>query len=367
MIINRYIQRNIYFGTLAALVVLVSLSLFFVFVAELDDIGQGDYGLAQVLQYVVMNAPGRLIEFMPLAALLGSMLSLGALASHSEIIAMQASGISLPRLLGSIMQAALVLALFSWLVADWIVPASESGARRIKNLSQEETSVLKSQQGIWIKDERRVLHIESLLPNGYARDVEVFELDALGDLVALTRAESAVPLADGWELRQVERSYIGDAAITTEQLDRYLYQGTLSHELLQVFMTEPRWMSSRDLHAYLNFLEENRLDARVERLIYWQKLFAPLSIVAMCLLALPFVLGAQRQSNTGQRLLVGIVLGLAFVVIDRLLTQLGNQFALNALVTALLPNLALLSVAIYLLLRQRSHALGVGLRLGSKG
>ncbi len=366
MIINRYLQRNIYLGTLGALVVLVSLSLFFIFVGELEDLGQGDYRLARAIEYVALKAPGKLVEFMPLAALLGSMLSLGALAGNSEIIAMQASGVSLPRLLASVVQAGLVLALITWLVADWIVPASETGAKRIKNRVQEETSVLNSQQGIWIKDESRVVHIGSLLPNGYARDVEIFELDAQDRLLEVLRAASAVPLDRGWELHQVERSIIGGDEIGSERLDRLVYRGNLSRDLLQVFMTEPRWMSSFDLHAYLNFLDENRLDGRVERLIYWQKLFAPLTIVIMCLLALPFVLGAQRQSNVGQRLLVGILLGLAFVVVDRLLTQLGNQFALNALLTAMLPNLVFLSVAIYLLITKQSHAVGVASRVPVK-
>lgn len=362
MIINRYIQRNIYLGTLGALAVLVSLSLFFMLVGELEDIGDGEYRLKQVLEYIVLSAPGKMVEFMPLAALLGSMLSLGALASNSEIIAMQASGISLPRLLGSVLQAALVLALVSWLVADWIVPASETSARRIKNLAQEEATALQSQQGIWIKDDSSVVHIESLLPNGYARDVEIFELDADGALVAVMRAQRAVPLADGWELQEVERSTIAEDRVDSERIERLAYRGNLSRDLLQVFMTEPRWMSSLDLHAYLKFLDDNRLDARVERLIFWQKLFAPITIVIMCLLALPFVLGAQRQSNTGQRLMLGILLGLSFVVADRLLTQLGNQFALNALITAFLPNLVFLSIAIYLLLRQQSHAVGIGFR-----
>ena len=50
MIIGRYIQRNMLLGTLGALLLLVSLSLFFLFVRELDDIAEGNYGLVQALQ-----------------------------------------------------------------------------------------------------------------------------------------------------------------------------------------------------------------------------------------------------------------------------------------------------------------------------
>jgi lipopolysaccharide export system permease protein len=74
----------------------------------------------------------------------------------------------------------------------------------------------------------------------------------------------------------------------------------------------------------------------------------------MCLLAFPFVLGSQRQGSSGQRLLIGILLGLAFVVVERLVIQLGTQFDSNALLIALLPNLTFLGIAIYVLVKKQS-------------
>lgn len=81
----------------------------------------------------------------------------------------------------------------------------------------------------------------------------------------------------------------------------------------------------------------------------------------MCLLAFPFMLGTQRQGNTGQRLLIGILLGLAFVVVDQLVFQLGTQFKVNALIVAMIPNLTFLGIAIYMLAKKWSHGLGGGL------
>ncbi|MDH3218583.1 MAG: LPS export ABC transporter permease LptG [Gammaproteobacteria bacterium] len=363
MIINRYIQRNIHFGTLGALAMLVSIGLFFLFVGELDDIGQGNYGVLQALGYVALSAPARIVEFMPLAVLLGSILSLGALAGNSEIIAMQASGISLRRMLAAVLQAALVLAALSFLIADWLVPDSEAGARALKNQAQQQSTALQFSEGLWIKDESRVVHIEAVLPNGYARKIEIYQLDDNGNLVSSLRAEHAVPLGDAWELQQVEQTIISARSSSSRSFDRMIYEGNLSHKLLQVLIIEPRIMSSMNLYSYLKFLDENGLDGHVERLIFWQKMLAPATIVIMCLLGFPFVLGSQRQSNTGQRLLTGILLGLVFVVLDRLLTQLGTQLSINAFTVALLPNLIFLALAIHLLLRKQSHGAGIGMFL----
>lgn len=355
MIVNRYIQRNIHLGTLGALLLLVSLSLFFSFVNELGDMDEDGYGILQVLEYLAFSTPGMIVEFLPLAVLLGSMLSLGSLANNSELIAMQASGITIQRLLGSVLQAGLVVALLGFLLADWIVPDSEVNARKVKNRTQQESgSVLDSKRGFWIKDESRVVHVRELLPNGYAREIEIYQLDADGNPQSMIRAEGAEPVGGGWELHQARQTTITDGKASSQVFDRLIYPGNLSHQLLQVLLVKPRQMSSRDLLAYVQFLDVNRLDAEVERLIFWQKMFAPLTIVIMCLLAFPFVMGSQRQSNTGQRLLIGILLGLSFVVIDRVLTQLGAQLGVNAFVIALAPNLLFLLLALYLMIGNQS-------------
>jgi len=358
MIINRYLVRTIHLGTFTVLLALVGLGLFFMFIGELNDVGEGAYGLPQAAKFVALSIPGKLVEFMPIAVLLGSILSLGSLASNSEIVAMQASGVSLAKLITSLFQAAVVLALLSFLLAEWIVPASEASARAGKNLERGKSTALFVKKGLWIKDESRVLYIDKLLPGGIARNIEIFKLDQQGKLESFTSVGRAIPIEQGWELRQVEQSIIGGYGVDTASYDRLIYEGNLSPQLLGVLMIEPQQMSSSDLYAYLNFLEENKLNAEAEKLIFWQKIFSPLAIIVMCLLAFPFVLGVQRQSNTGQRMLIGILLGLAFVVADRLVTQLAVQVGVNAILVALLPSLIFLAVTIYLLARRQSHGSG---------
>jgi len=371
VIINRYIQRSIYLGTVGALLLLVILALFFTFVSELNDLGDGDYGIWQLLEYLALSVPGKVVEFLPLAVLLGSMLSLGSMASNSELIAMQASGVTLWRMLGGVLQAALLIALVSFLLAEWIVPDTELNARKIKNESRQassslerglqQSSSLEVGQGLWLKDETKVVHVSQLMPNGHAINIKIYHLDELGRMQKMIRAERAQPLDGGWELHEVSQTTLVDGGSSSQQFVSLIYPGNLSHELLQILLVDPRHMSSRDLIAYLEFLDNNRLDANVERLVFWEKMFAPLTIIIMCLLAFPFVMGSQRQSNTGQRLLIGILLGLSFVVIYRVLTQLGTQLGAPPIAVALMPNLLFFAIAIYLLFGRGAQGRGLDL------
>ena len=296
MIINRYLMRTIHLGSFTVLLALVGMGMFFVFVSELGDLGEGAYDLAQIGKFVALSFPGKVVEFMPIAVLLGSILSLGSLASNNEIVAMQASGVSLAKLITSVLQAAVILALLSFLLAEWVVPASEASARSVKNL-RDQSSALLVKEGLWIKDESRVLHIDQLLPNGIARNIEIFKLDPQGKVVSITRVGRAIPVEQGWELQQVERSIIGDNRLETVSHDRLIYNGSLSPQLLEVLMVKPEQMSSSDLYIYLNFLDENKLNANAEQLIFWQKIFSPIGGYRDVLAGLPV---CARGAASGQ-------------------------------------------------------------------
>ena len=354
MIINRLIIRQIHQGSLLALLVLVSLSLFFVFIGELEDIGRGTYTALNAIEHVALLFPGEVVEFLPLAVLLGTILSLGSLASNSEIIAMQAAGYSVADMLKAVIMAAVIMALLSFLLADWVVPQSETSARQNRSAAISQTTAVSGKKGIWIKDDAGILHIKWLMPNGIAQDIEIHSLDSRGNLVSVIAAESAIPKGDYWRLLKVRETRFEDDLPQSYSYDELNYAGKISDKLLDALLIEPRQMSSSDLFTYINFLQQNNLDAYQERLTFWQKVFAPFTVIIMCILAVPFVLGSQRQGNAGQRLMYGILLGLCYVVTERLFSQLGTRFGLYPALNAFIPGFLFLSLAVFLLVKKRN-------------
>ena len=79
-ILDTYIAKTIIGGTLMVLLVLGALLAFVDFIAELDDVGKGQYGMLQAASFVLLSLPKRLYELFPTAVLIGSLLSLGTLA-----------------------------------------------------------------------------------------------------------------------------------------------------------------------------------------------------------------------------------------------------------------------------------------------
>lgn len=349
MIITRYLAGHIIKGALLVLMILVSLSIFFTLIRELDDLGKGDYGIWQLLQYLALRVPSFFVDYMPLAALIGSMLSLGNLASNSELIALQSSGLSINRFIIAVGQSVLLLALLSLCIADFIVPRSETLAKQLRASSMASSISLNSRKGVWIKDEKNLIFIEQLFPDGNAQHVEIYYLDDQGRLLESSVAQQAIVQSGGWVLNNVKTTRLGENRINVQTQTQLIYRGELSQQLLESISVEPQQMAITDLLTYISFLKQNKLNNQSESLFLWRKLYAPLSIIVMGLLAIPFVLGSQRQKNTGQRLMLGILLGLLYVVMNRLLIQLGEQLQLVAYINALLPTLFFIILTFWLI------------------
>ena len=112
---DRYIAGTMFKATAMTLVVLVTLLIFFGLIDEMDDVGRGDYRLADAFFVAVLSAPRYVFEVFPVAALIGSLVGLGAMGAHNELIAMRSSGYSRRQIVFAVMKAGLVMMLLVFL------------------------------------------------------------------------------------------------------------------------------------------------------------------------------------------------------------------------------------------------------------
>ena len=151
-ILDQYIARTVISGTLMALLVLAALLAFVDFISEIGKVGNPayvGYDVLDVISFVLLTLPTRMYEIFPTAVLLGSLLSLGALASNSELTVMRASGMSIMRISGSVLQAGLILVVIVAFVGEVLVPISERKAQTLKVSSLQQNISLGGKHGFW--------------------------------------------------------------------------------------------------------------------------------------------------------------------------------------------------------------------------
>ncbi len=106
-----------------------------------------------------------------------------------------------------------------------------------------------------------------------------------------------------------------------------------------------------ELARYIAYLQRNSSDAAAYRLAYWQRLAAPLAVLAMLLLAAGLVLGPLERSGIAQRLLAGVLIGLGFKLLTDITAHAGLVYGFAPWASAVLVPVAVLGTGVLLLRR----------------
>ena len=100
-------------------------------------------------------------------------------------------------------------------------------------------------------------------------------------------------------------------------------------------------------------LRSNGLETRAVEVAFWSRLSRSLSTVLLCVLAVAFVFGPLRSAGAGSRTVVGIVVGVAYFLVNRTLESSGDVYGLDPLLVAWAPAAGLAVVTVLALARVR--------------
>lgn len=352
-ILNGYIGRAVIGGTLLVMSVLLALFVFVEFVGELDVIGQGDYGVWAALRYVAFSVPRLTYELMPLSALIGSLLGLGLLASNNELIVMRAAGVSVGRIAWAAVRAGLLLLVFAVLIGEWVVAGSEQYARDVRSSALAGQGALRTAEGFWTRDGTNFINVRAVFPGGRLAGVNIYEFDDHRWLRRISSAKSATYEDGRWFLEGVVRSEIRRDRVVTERLPNLIWHSRLSPEMLDIIAIQPGSLSAAGLYRYIAYLRDNGLSTARYELAFWTRMVLPLATCVMVLIAVPFVFGPLRTVGVGQRILVGVLVGIGFYLFNQIVGYLGLVYALNPALSAVVPTLVFLGGALFLMRRIR--------------
>lgn len=328
-----YLARTVIFASLVALVAILALDLVF---ALADGVADGGKGTGDVLFAALLGAPELALEAFPFATLIGSLMGLGGLAARQELTAMRGAGVSVAQIAGAVLAGGLVLALLASAIGEYLVPAAERQVAAQKGI--DETDKLRAQPGgaLWARDGSDFLRVERPRSRFHLQSVTIYRF-ADGQLSQRISAEDAFYEEGGWRLEQVEVTRFDPRGVGQEQLESWYWAADLRPDLLGLVVAEPQSLSATDLWQYIRYLESNELESSQYRLALWEKVATPLATLAMLLVTIPLVFTAVRSAGAGQRIVVGILVGAAFFLINRALGQAGIVYGLAPSVAALLP------------------------------
>lgn len=349
--IRRYVAVQIFWSTALVFAALLLLFAFFDFIQELGDIGHGSYRLSLAALYVVLSLPGRAYEILPIAALIGTLFALAQMVAHSEYTVMRVSGVSIKSMAIALVQIGTVLSVLTFLIGEFVAPASEQAAQKLRLKATSSTVVAQAfRSGLWIKDDTNFVNVGRIMPETVIHEVKIYEFDSDYRLRAISRAKSGEYQRENlWRLTDVVQTRFEENRTTVSRIPEAYWRSVLNPSILNVLMVVPEQMSLLKLISYIEHLSENRQETSRYEIVLWQKIIYPFAVLVMMVLALPFAYFQAREGGVSGKIFTGIMLGLGFHLANRLFGHLGLLNAWPPLFSAIFPTLAFLAAAVVMM------------------
>ena len=353
--LDRYIGKSILGSIFATLLTLVGLSAIIKFVEQFRSVGKGTYDIWQAVAFTGLTIPKDIETFFPMAALLGALMALGNLASRSELVVMQAAGFSRFKIGMAVMKTALPLVLLTMVIGEWGIPQTEQFARDMRAQALSGGSMLSMKNGVWAKDGNNFVFVRRVTDDAKLNDIYIYTFDQHRNLTELKHANQASYSEEEskWTLRQVNHSMIRKDEITTSNRLSEKWETNLTPDKLGAVSLRPTSLSISGLYNYISFLRETGQDVSRFELTFWRKIFQPVSVGVMMLLALSFIFGSLRSVTAGARIVTGICFGFLFYVVNEIFGQMSVVYNMPAVFGALMPSLLFIVMIWWLLSRKR--------------
>jgi len=367
-IYERYFAKQIYVSFGFILFALVALFLFFDVLSELGSVN-AKYTLPLALLHVLLKAPSRMVEIIPIAGLIGSIYVFAMMASQSEFTIFRVAGLDIKRSLLTLGKVSLPIVVFTLLISEVMGPYAESLSERIRMQALGSTFSSQFRSGVWVKDQLRdsdgsgpirpgvrYVNVGAIDQNDQIRQIRMYEFDPNYRLLSIRSAASGRFDNRGiWELNDIsETRFIEkrsndplDAVYSaqTKVIPKLSLESQVTPQILNVLLTSPEKMSIVSLGRFILHLQDNKQDLQRHSIAFWKKLIYPFIIFVMLALALPFAFMKIRSGSVGIKVFGGIMLGMSFQLFNTLFSSIGLLGALPAFFTAIFPPLVYLVLA----------------------
>jgi LPS export ABC transporter permease LptG len=347
----------------AALTFVGLLGIFYIstFIDMSDKLFKGQTTALMMGQYFYFQTPQFVFFIIPLTILIAAMVTIGILTKNSELVVMQACGISLYRVAVPLVGVAALASGSMFLLQDRVLPYSNRRASELKHLIRGGAP-----RTFDVVNRKWLMARNGSIYNYTFYDPRRHELNGL-QILDFDKAHSAL----------VRRVYVGEAAFD-EGSDRTWKSSngwvrefangtdlkafvtfpsrTLELEPPSYFATESPdadRMTYAQLKRYIRNLAASGVNVVPQTVLLYRKLSFPFVTLIMTLIAVPFAVTTGRRGAL-YGIAVGIVLSVVYWITINAFTAVGSAGMLPPLLAAWAPNIIFGAGASYLLLTVRT-------------
>jgi lipopolysaccharide export system permease protein len=334
-------QFNLYFITL--LLIFLSIDLIFTSINESKSITLHDYNLKETILFIVLAIPRKMYMISPWISMLATLLSLGNIAKHSELIILQVSGLAPLKIARMVIISSLPLLTLLFISGEVIAPKADQLALKIRIRD----TVIVTDNGIWSRKNNNFIQVMNITNKDSLQDVKIFACDQNMQIKSITHAAHANKINDTWLLDNVSTTILQNHTISVKKEKTMSYHDLINTNTLGNYTAKHlERLSITKLYTLAKQRAENNLNTREYQVALWKKLTQPLSIIMMIILATPLTFHSLRKSSVGAKLIIGVLIGFGFHIINSIAYSSAILADTHVALIILIPNLLMLAISI---------------------
>ncbi|ALA25362.1 LPS export ABC transporter permease LptG [Piscirickettsia salmonis] len=338
MILRRYLAKQCLSMTLLILFALVALDFFFGLIGNLDG-----NSFIQALVFMLWRLPEDMNQLIPISGLLGSLLALGQMSRNSELVVMRVAGFSMLKIARAVAGAGFLLAIVLFFNMTLIAPWANQQLRSLNHTGKSNQATLTQ---VWLRSDHGLVNIQAFWPNGVLTGVSRYEFKE-GKLDRIELAQKVRYQNSQWHAGDIKTVDISDKKVTYNSTQSALWQSLMAPKLLTLVATPADELNVVGLWRNIIYRVQNSLNSNQYEFVLWQSIFTPVSAILMMLLAVPFIFGAGRNSSLGFKMMLGILVGFGFFIVNQFVGSLSSLIQLSPLLAASFPSILCILLFVY--------------------
>lgn len=353
--LNRFLLKHFLRILLLSVAAFIGIYLLIDFFEKISDFIDHKAVASDYLSYLLNSIPFIFVQILPLAILMSVVLTLGTLGRTNEVTAMRACGVSLWRIVRPFMLLALGLSILLLTLNEFVVPLNTKALNNlldVKLQGKQQPSLKRNE--LWYRDRDRIINIRVADPqNQTLHGVTIFNLDESPKIVLRQEATRVIYEQNSWAARDLtERIFDvthGDLLKVESKKNQPLDIGRLPDDFISQ-ADQNNSLNFQQLWNMVHKLEQEGIDTTRQRVDMHNRLAAPFTCLIMAFLGVPFALQRGRNSNIALGIGLSLGIGVAYFILQSLITAFGYSGALPPSIAAWTTNLIFLMLGVWLLL-----------------
>jgi lipopolysaccharide export system permease protein len=333
MKLSGYVLRAVSVRIVGAMAVLLAIMQILDLLEVTPDIVERGLGFAGVLHYAALRLPQMFDQAAPLGVLAGSIFAFMKLAGDSEVVAMRASGVSVYRLLGMALPAALAVVVINFVAVEIVAPRTDPMLQTWWQSTAPAAKKDTPKPKAFRVGADLAIATTSDLTGQTLHDVKIYRRDAAGRQTERIEADSATYSPQGWRLHAPKFVRFDASGAHMGQAAEMTWASNFEPADVQALFFGDQTLSAASAQRALRGCGGQRPPSyyatRVQR-----EIAGPIGSLVMLLLTVPIAVASFRSSKGAVFIAGSLAAGLLFVVVDGLLSALGEGGALAPVLAA---------------------------------